>query len=318
MKAIRYHELGAPEVLRYEDVDQPSVGAGQVLIKVGAVGVNYVDASRRSGHAPLPPGQSLPMIPGVESAGTVEAVGNGVSEYKPGDRVISRAPYAYAEYLISPTNLVYRAPQSLDLTQAATVITMYTTAWSCLADRGKLQRGETVLIQACASGVGIALVQIAKYLGATVIGTASTDEKLEWAKQHGVDHGINYEKLDFVDEVRKLTDGKGVPIIVDGVGDEVFKKGLTALERGGRIVVYGVAAGKRNAEIILPNLWFQSLSIVGAGSTTREQAEDLLGLFDKGQIKPTVDKTWPLAQASEAHRYLEDRQVHGKVALTVG
>jgi NADPH2:quinone reductase len=206
----------------------------------------------------------------------------------------------------------------MDLVAASTVPIIFETAWGCLVSRGKLQAGETILIQAAASGVGIALVQLAKHLGATVIGTASTDEKLEWAKGYGLDHGINYETQDFVEEIKKLTGGKGVPIIIDGVGGDVFEKSFGALQPGGRILTYGVASGKRSASVLLPNLWFQNLTLMGAGSAncTREDMDEMLGLFARGELKPVVDRTWPLQEAAEAHRYIEARKVMGKVALT--
>jgi len=319
MKAVRIHEFGGPDVLKYEEAEMPVPGPGQVRIKVAATSVNYADVGRRAGHFPLVPGESLPVIPGLECAGIIDEVGQGVTSVKQGDRVLARCSGGYAEYVVTIENHVYKAPDAVTLTEAATLDVMFTTAWQVLVNQAKVQPGESVLVQAAASGVGIAVVQLAKYLGANVIGTASTDEKLEWAKSYGMDEGINYSTHDFEEEVKKLTGGKGVPVVVDGVGDEVFKKGLNCLTNYGRMVVYGVASGKRSAEVLIPHLFFGNHSIMGAasGSLTHEEVDRMLGLFGEGALKPTIDKSWPLAEASEAHRYVEGRMVKGKVALTV-
>ena len=318
MKAVMMYETGSPDVLKYEDVPTPEPAEGQVLIRIAGIGINFAEVGRRSGVLPFPPSEKLPLIPGGEVSGTVEAVGAGVGEYNPGDRVFTRTRGSYAEYTVAPAADLVRVPEGMDLVAASTVPIIFETAWGCLVTRGKLQPGETILIQAAASGVGIALVQLAKHLGARVIGTASTEEKLEWARGYGLDHGINYETQDFVEEVKKLTDGKGVPIIIDGVGGEVFEKSFGALQPGGRILVYGVASGKRSANVLLPTLWFQNLTLMGAGSAncTRDDMEEMLDLFAKGALRPVVDRTWPLREAAEAHRYIEARKVRGKVALT--
>jgi NADPH2:quinone reductase len=318
MKAVMMYETGAPEVLKYEDVETPRPGAGEVLIKIAGIGINFAEVGRRSGVLPFPPSDKLPLFPGGEFSGTVEAVGEGVNDFQPGDRVFTRCRGCYAEYALAPASGLTRVPQGMELVAASTVPIMFETAWGCLVARGKLQAGETVLIQAAASGVGIALVQLAKHLGATVIGTASTDEKLAWAKSYGLDHGINYMTTDYVEEVKKLTSGKGVPMIVDGVGGEVFEKSFGALQPGGRIVVYGVASGRRTASVLLPNMWFQQQTLMGAGSSncSADDMQTMLGLFVKGALKPVVDRVWPLREAAEAHRYIEARRVQGKVALT--
>lgn len=317
MKAVMMYETGAPEVLKYEDVETPQPGPGEALIKIAGIGINFAEVGRRSGVLPFPPSEKLPLIPGGEISGTVEAVGDGVSDFKAGDRVFTRCRGSYAEYTVAAASGLTRVPEGMDLVAASTVPIIFETAWGCLVARGKLQAGETILIQAAASGVGIALVQLAKHLGATVIGTASSDDKLEWAKGYGLDHGINYTTTDYVEEVKKLTGGKGVPIIIDGVGGEVFEKSFGALQPGGRIVVYGVASGKRTANVLLPNMWFQQQTLMGAGSQncTKEDMATMLDLFVEGKLRPVVDRTWPLQEAAEAHRYIEARKVQGKVAL---
>ncbi len=320
MKAVQFATIGGPEVLEAVEVPRPEPGPEDVLIRIAAIGVNFAEVGRRRGSFPLPPGVSLPYVPGYECAGTVELTGANVTSLAVGDRVLARG-YAstYAEYAAVPAATVYPFPDTIPFAEASGISGMYSTAWQNIVNRGNVQAGETVLIQACASGVGIANVQVAKYRGATVIGTASTDDKLEWAKGLGVDHAINYETRDFVEEVKKLTDGKGVPVVVDGVGGDTFLRGIKCLSPGGRIVVYGVASGQRTATVTIPELWFTNLTVLGSGSSgvSRDDFQRVIGLVADGSLKVPVDRTWPLEQASEAHRYLESRQVRGKIVLTV-
>ncbi len=319
MKAIVYHQPGPAEVLTYQDMPTPVPAADEVLIKIAGIGVNFAEIGRRSGKLPLVAGETYPLIPGSEGAGTIVEVGSAVSDYKVGDKVFTRLRGSYAEFGVAKPAGMIRVPEGMSMVEAATVPIIFETAYGCLVHGGNLQKGETILIQACASGVGIALVQLAKHLGATVIGTASTDEKLEWAKGYGLDHGINYATTDFVAEVKKLTDGKGVPIIVDGVSGEVFEKSLGLLSHGGRIINYGTASGKRDVNVLLPQLFFGGLSIIGAGSNraTRADMAEAMQLFADGTFKTTLDRTFPLQEAAAAHHYIEDRKVRGKIALTV-
>ncbi len=320
MMAVRYHEFGPPEVLRYEEIEKPALGPEQVLVKVAAVGVNFSEVSRRGGHSPLMAGQSLPIVPGYECSGIVEAVGAEVTDFKPGDKVIGRAlPATYLEYVAAPASALYRLTRDADLIEGATVVSGLTMAWQALVNCAKVQRGETVLIHAVGSGTGIACVQIAKHLGATVIGTASADEKLAWAKQYGLDHGINYAADDFVAKVNSLTGGNGVQVVAEGLGDHYLIDSLKCLAPYGRLVNFGRAGGARSVEILLPDLWAKNLSIMGAGSGTasREETVHLIDLWLKGDFRATVDRTWPLHEAAKAHRYIEDRLVKGRVALTL-
>lgn len=320
MKAVQFATTGAPSVLETVDLPKPEPGPDEVLVKIAAIGVNFSEVGRRKGTFPLPPGVTLPYVPGYECSGTVEHTGANVQGFREGDRVVVRGySSTYAEYTSVPASIVYAIPDSLSFIDASGIAGAYSTAWQAVANRGNLQRGETVLIQACASGVGVACVQVAKHLGGTVIGTSSTDEKLAWAKTMGVDEGINYATHDFVDEVKRLTDGKGVPMVVDGVGGETFLQGLKCLSPGGRIVVYGVASGVRTATVTIPELWFTNLTVMGAGSggVSREQFDEIIGLVADGSLKMAIDKTWPLEQAAEAHTYLEERRVRGKIVLTV-
>jgi NADPH2:quinone reductase len=320
MRAVRYYETGGPDVLHYEDVPDAIVGEGEVLIKAAAVGVNFSEIGRRKGIFPLPPGVSLPNIPGYECAGIVEEVGPGVEGFAKGDRVLAwDLPHTYMEYVTAPAERVFKVPDNISLTDAAVVSAPFTTGWEVVIARGNIQPGETVLVQAAASGVGIGAVQLAKHIGATVIGTASTDAKLEWAKGYGLDHGVNYATKNFVDEVKRLTGGEGVDAVVDGVGGEVFNKSLECLKMGGRLLTYGVASGVRTAEITVPRLWFGNQSIIGvyANMITRDEFNQILYMLSRGDLRATLDRTWPLQEAAEAHRYIGDRKVKGKVALTL-
>ena len=318
MKAVRFHELGGPEVLRLEEIPDPQPGDGDVLVRLAASGVNPAEVSRRGGRM----GQvvDLPAMLGIEGAGVVAEIGKDVTSVGVGDRVIVRQPpYSYAEFVAVPERSVYAMPDSLSLVEASTLTIIYTTAWSALCVRGGGKEGDTVLVQAAASGVGIAAIQLAKQLGMTVLGTASSAEKLNWAAQYGLDHGINYTEQDFVAEAKRLTDGRGVDVIIDGIGGDVLAKGLSALARGGRLTVFG-GAGGRETSFAVADLYRNAVSILGAGGslTPREDFEMILGWFGEGKLKPTIDRTWPLADAVEAHRYQESRQIKGKTALVIG
>jgi NADPH2:quinone reductase len=317
MKAIRYHELGGPEVLRLEEVPDPEPTVGEALVTLVASGVNPAEVSRRSGRT----GQAIdfPAMVGIEGAGIVSDVGEGVSKVKVGDRVIVRQPpYSYAESVAVAEDSLFAVPEGMTLVQASTVTIAYTTAWAALSVKGGVKAGDTVLIQAVASGVGIAAVQLAKQLGATVLGTASTADKLEWASQYGLDHGINYSEQDFVSEAKTLTDGRGVDVIVDGVGGEGLVKGLASLARGGRLTVFG-GAGGRTIQLPVAELYRNGVAVIGAGGSMTPSADfgAILSWFAKGKLQPTIDRTWPLSEAAEAHEYQDSRRIKGKTALVI-
>ena len=319
MKAIRFYEFGDAGVLTLDDAPDPAPADGEVLVRIAAAGVNPTDVSRRSGR--MGTGGELPAQLGVEGAGVVEAVGAGVASVAVGERVIVRQPpraCTYAELAAVPESAVFAAPDNLSLVDASTVAIITTTAWAALCVQGRAQAGDAVLVQAAASGVGVAAVQLAKLLGMTVIGTASSDEKLAWAAQYGLDHAVNYAEQDFVEEVRRITDGRGVDVIVDGVGGDVLSRGIGALARGGRLAVFG-AAGGRDVTFPVAGLYRTGASVIGAGAamTTPSDFRQILAWFAEGKLRPTIDRTFPLEQAAEAHRYQESRRIKGKTALVV-
>lgn len=321
MKAIRMHTLGGPEVLRYEEVPAPQVGEGQMLIKVAAAGVNYADLSRRKGtYARQIP---LPFILGSEVAGTIVQVGPGVDGFKAGDRVMAwPGRGGYAEYVAAPAVSVYAIPSTLSFEQAAGMPVVFLTAYHLLKTCAHVRPGETVLVQAAASGVGTIAVQLAKLWGARVIATASTDDKLKRVQELGADILINYRECDFAAEVRTLTDQRGVEIVLECVGGEVLTKSLTCLAPMGRLIIYGRASGTLPmldpAQILTHNIAVIGLHLgmpPWRPEMHRDPMQELLGLVQAGQVKPIVDRAFPLTDAAAAHQYLADRRTMGKVVL---
>ena len=320
MKAIRFHEFGGPEVLKLEDVPDPTPGDGEVLIQVQHAGVNPTDINTRSGGANYPPSFAFPAMLGREAAGIVAAVGSGVTSVAAGDRVVARnTAYGYAEQITAPEANVFKLPDNLGSLEAAVIPVTYATAWDAVVNRTQVQAGQTVLVQGAAGGVGIAAVQIAKSIGATVIGVAGTDEKLAWVKSQGADHGVNHTAGSIADQVKEITGGKGVDAIIDGVAGKPFEDAFNALNPGGRIAVYGVAAG-REVTVNLALLFRIRASLLGSGSsgTDREQFAQIVQLHADGKLHSTIDRTWPLGEASAAQQHITSRQVMGKVALVIG
>lgn len=320
MKAIRVHAFGDASVLQYEDTPQPEPKAGEIRIKLAAAGLNFIDIYHRTGAYPL----DTPFTPGMEGAGEVDAVGEGVTDLQPGDRVAYPLQMgAYAEYAVVPADRVVRVPQDIDLQTAAAVMLQGMTAHYYATSTFPLRAGDRALIHAAAGGVGQLLVQIAKLRGAWVVGTVSTPEKAELAKQAGADEVILYTEQDFESEVKRLTDGNGVHVVYDSVGKTTFDKSLNCLRQRGMMVLCGQASGP------VPPLDPQVLNQKGALYLTRptlgpyiatraellQRAEDLFGWISGGQLKVRIDRTFPLAQAADAHRYMEDRQTKGKVLL---
>lgn len=321
MKAVRIHEFGGPEVLTYEDANDPKAEAGQVLVRIKAASINRGDLAMRAGRFGQLP---LPLTIGWEVAGDIESVGSGVEGLRPGMRVIAYgANGGYAELCTYAAATVHPIPDSLDYAAAASIPVVFVTAWYALIDKGAVKPGETVLVHAAGSGVGVATIQLAKHLGAQVITTAGSQDKLDFAKELGADHVLNYREQDFAPEVMEITGGRGADVIVDVVGGEVFEKSIGILAPGGRLCVVGNSSGQ--PATIDPSLLLRgSRSVLGlmtamavSPGADRARLDGTLQLIEQGKMKPVVDRTFPLAQAAEAHRYVADRSNTGKVVLTV-
>jgi NADPH2:quinone reductase len=322
MKAVRYHETGEVDVLRWEDAPDPRVGPEDVLIKVEAAGVNYADVMRRSGKYHFK--TEFPSLLGTEAAGTVVKTGADVKNFKEGDRVFCRTTAAgcQAELVSAPVSEVVRMPASISFAEAAAIPVIFLTAYHMLKTLAPLRAGETVLVHAAASGVGTAAVQLAKVWGAKVIATASAREKLDLVRQLGADHCINYVEKDFVAEVLRLTDQVGVDRVLECVGGDVLLNSFTALAPGGRLMIYGRASGSLPPlppeQIFAKNLQIYGLNIGGQPWTQkvhRAALDEILQLMAKGKVKPVISRTFTMAEVSDAHRYLSNRQTMGKVIL---
>lgn len=321
-KAIRIHELGGPDVLRWEDVEPGQPGQGQALVRQAAVGLNFIDVYFRKGLYPSP---ELPFVPGMEAAGTVEAVGPGVMDLNVGDRVAYGvgAMGAYADVRLAPADRLVRIPGGIDDQTAAAMMLKGMTAEYLLRRAYKVQPGDTILFQAAAGGVGLIACQWAKHLGATVIGTVSSEEKAKLAADHGCDHPVIYTKEDFVQRVREITNGEGVPVVYDSVGKDTFMESLDCLRPLGMMVSFGQSSGS------VPPFNIGTLSQKGSLFLTRPtlmtyaaRRDDLVAmskeLFDvvgQGAVKIEVRQTYPLKDAAEAHRALEARQTTGSTVL---
>ncbi len=320
MQAIRVHEKGGPEVLKLEEVPEPQPGPGEVLIKVAAAGVNFIDIYYRLGQYPV----EKPYTPGDEAAGTVEAVGQGVTDFKPGDRVAHcQKMGSYAQYQVIPASKVVPVPEGLDLKQAAAVMLQGITAHYLSHSTYPIKSGETVLIHAGAGGVGQLLIQMAKMLGATVITTVSTAEKAALAKEAGADHIINYTETDFEEEVKRITGGEKLPVVYDSVGQSTFNKSLNCLRPRGYMVLFGASSGP--VPPFDPQLLNRRGSLyltrptMGHYIATREEllarAGDVFKWVAEGKLKVKFDHTYPLAEAAQAQTDLKARATTGKVLL---
>jgi NADPH2:quinone reductase len=320
MRAIRVNQPGGPEALSYEDIPTPEPGPGQARVKIEAVGLNYVDVYHRMGRYP---GQ-FPLTLGTEGAGVVDAIGPDVTEVKPGDRVAyAMVQGSYAEYAVVPAAKLVPLPANITTRLAAAVLLQGMTAHYLVHSTYPLKQRELVLIHAAAGGMGLLLVQLAKRCGAYVIGTVSTEEKAQLAREAGADVVINYSQDDFEAEVKRLSEGKGVHVIYDGVGKDTFDKGLNCLRPRGYMVLYGAASGPvapldpqvLNAKGSL----FLTRPTLGHYTLDREEllwrANDLFDWIASGTLNVRIDKEFPLAETAEAHRYLEGRQTKGKVLL---
>jgi NADPH2:quinone reductase len=320
--AIRVHEVGGPEVLRWEAIDVGDPGPGQVRLRHEAVGLNFIDVYHRTGLYPQP----LPFIPGTEGAGIVTALGSGVAELQLGDRVAYAGPIgAYAEERLIDADRLVKLPDGISSEQAAAAMLQGMTVDMLLRRVHRVEPGETILVHAAAGGVGLILCQWAKALGATVIGTVSTDEKAELARAHGCDHPIVYTREDFVAEVERITGGAKVPVVYDSVGKDTFAKSLDCLAPRGLMVSFGNASGP--VEPISPLLLSQKGSLFLTRPTlfsyvaTRPELEaaagELFTMILGGKVKVEVKQRFALEDAAEAHRALEARKTTGSTVLTV-
>lgn len=320
MKAIVFDQVGGPEVLRLGEVPKPEPKAGWVLIKNHAIGINFADTLFRQGQYLVRP--NLPDIPGLEAAGVIEAVGPGVTHLTPGMRVAAIGTKTYAEYCVVSASQVMPLPDSVSFVEGAAFPIQVLTAYHMLHTAHHTTPDQTVLVHSAAGGVGIVAVQIAKAAGARVIGTVSSDQKAELVKQYGADAVINYATHDFAEEANKLTDGKGVDVILDAVGRPTLEKGLRCLAPFGHLILYGRAGGIPEP-LNLMTLFQKSLKVSGFVLYTvsampqkhREGIENSFQLMREGKLKLLIGKTFPLAEAAEAHRYMESRQSTGKLVL---
>lgn len=319
-KAIRVHETGGPNVLRYEDWDPGQPGPGQVRIRQTAIGLNFIDTYQRSGLYAV----NLPFVAGNEAAGVVLSVGEGVTSCKPGDRVCYQGQIgAYAEERLVAADRLVPIPDGIDDATAAAVLLKGLTAYYLLFKTWPVQKGETILWHAAAGGTGLIATQWAKALGATVIGTAGGAEKVALAKAHGCDHVIDYAAEDFAPRVREVTEGRGVDVVYDGVGKSTFEGSLDCLRPRGLLASFGNASGV----VSIPDLTV--LSKKGSLYVTRPTglhylaeradflagAEALFGAIGNGDIRVAVSQRFALADAAEAHEALEGRQTTGSVIL---
>jgi NADPH:quinone reductase-like Zn-dependent oxidoreductase len=340
VKAVVFHEFGGLDTLQLEEVLDPKPGQGEVLIDIGAAALNHLDVDIREGTSRFP--VEPPFILGVEVVGRISEVGEGVETWQVGDRVM---PYlmnpcgncrycrtgreslclgagfisfstsgGYAEQLVCPVGHLMRVPDELSDEAAAALQIAFGTAWHMLFTRGRLAPGETVMINSVGSGIGSAAVQLARFAGATVIGNASSDQKLARASELGMDHGINHRTQDVVAEVMRLTDGMGVDLVFEHVGGELFQKGLDSLAKDGRLVTCGAHAGEVVPFDVIPFFRMQK-SVIGSFVYTRAEVESCLELARQGKITPLVYKVFPLSEAREAMATMERREHFGKIVL---
>ncbi len=340
MKAIRFHEYGSADVLREDDVPTPEPGPSEALIRVRACAVNHVDIDMRNGTSRLP--LTLPHTLGFEIAGEVAAVGDQANGVAVGDRVAPlyqihcrkcewcrrgehmhcerirmlgvQSPGGYAEYAVTPAWALIPLPESLSFEQGAAIQTTFGTVWHALVNRVGVTKGQWVLVNAAGSGVGTAGIQVAKMLGAHVIASAGSDEKLERAREIGAEATVNYRTEDLAGRVRELTDGRGVDVVMESVGGGVLAGSLAALAKNGSVVTVGAHGGEIvPVDVIL--LFRHQWSLIGSVRATAEEIRHCIDLVASGQLSPLIHATLPLDLAAEAHRILENRQQFGKVVL---
>src|SRR5882672_7915639 len=323
MRAIEISQPGPPEVLKLVERPDPVPGRGEVLIRVAAAGVNRPDVLQRRGMYPPPPGAS--DLPGLEVAGFVDALGEGVTEWRVGDRVCALVSGGgYASLCVAPAPQCLKVPEGVDLVTAAAIPEAFFTVWTNVFDRGRLRAGETALFHGGSSGIGTTAIQLAVARGARVLATAGSDEKCRACERLGAERGINYRSEDFVAVIKQVTGGRGVDLILDIVGGDYIARDLVALAVEGRLVVIFFMGGD-TATIDFRRILGRRLTITGSTLRPRTAAEkgeiaaalrkDVWPLLEKGTVKPVVYRTFPLADAAAAHALMESSEHVGKIVL---
>lgn len=342
MKAVHITEHGDPSVLQLVEVERPSPGPGQVLVRVLGVSLNHLDIWVRRGM----PGVEIPMprIPGCDGTGEIAELGADVDTLTVGQKVVIEPGYSSgdsahdregndhlsedysirgehsdglcAEYVVIDASYVFPLPEGLDPVQAAAMPLVFLTAWGMLITRAKLQAGETVLVLGGASGVGSAAIQIAKDLGARVIATAGSEAKRSLSRELGADEVLDHRQEDWGKEVKKLTNGRGVDVVFEHVGPATWSTSMRCMARNGRLVTCGATTGPK-VSVVLPHLFIKNLSLLGSTMGPRGSLKTIFDKAAKGVFKPVVDRTLPLSEIREAHRALEGREVVGKIVLTL-
>lgn len=343
MKAVVFYQHGDLDQLKWTDVPKPVLNSKEVLVKVKACALNHLDIWERQGLPGIP--ISFPHISGSDIAGEVEKWGKEVRGFRKGNRVVispgiscgkceyCRTGYdslcadykmiglqvdgGYAEYVKAPARALIPVSSRCSFAEWASVPLVFLTAWHMLLTRAQLKKGETVLVHAAGSGVGSAAIQIAKWKGATVITTASSDEKLEKARKLGADYGIQYKKRDFVEEVQKITQRHGVDVVFEHIGSETWAKSIRSLARRGRLVTCGATSG-REVSLDLRFVFVKQLSILGSYMGGFQELREVLALVEKGKLKPVVDSTFPLPEARKAQEKMLKRGQFGKIVLVNG
>ena len=320
MKAAVFYETGGPDVFRYEDVADPVVRPGGLLVEVAAIGIQGGDLLHRQGGVLA----THPHVVGYQAAGVVREVGAGVENFAVGQSVVATMGYgSHAELASVSTRAAWAVPDGLSLQHAAAIPIEFGTADDCLFEFGHLERDEAVLIQAGAGGVGLAAIQLAKAAGATVLATASADDRLERLHEFGMDHGINYASADVAAEVLRLTDGRGVELVVDPVGGHVLETSIAAVAYRGRISWVGRAGREERPPEVWPIMQkngtitgvFLGAEMARDWRRTHRMIEKLIARVAAGELRVVIDRTFPLADAAEAHRYIESRRAFGRVLL---
>ncbi len=323
MKTIRYHAMGGPEVLVFEEVEKPVPAAGEVLVRVHVAGVNFADTLMSRGRYVTPP--NLPETPGLEGSGIVEGVGSGVEPVWVGQRVGFAGRRTYAEYTTVPATALIPLPDQVGFEEGAAFPIQAPTAYHLLFTMDHVRPGMTVLIHAAAGGMGLQLIQMAKQAGARVFGTTSTEEKASLARQYGADEVILYTQTDFAERVKELTDGRGVDLALDSVGRATFAGSLRALAPFGHLIMFGAASGLPEKLNVIGTLMAKSQKVsafwlfttLKTPGLAERGVRQVLEWLSSGQLKIHIGLKLPLEQAAEAHRKMEARATVGKVILTV-